>query len=442
MRRSRVHAAPDDPMRVLLREIEAELNARVQRAAGEARRSVSSPSTRALVLFRPHLRSLRSRAGTRSPCCSPASWPRYRGDAAHRDAAGRLERYPPTCRRLFARACRGQRCAGSGRLRDMAASCKRGIRPRYPGGTDPHNGYTYRRVDPPKLAALVRTAKSWGVTVNDALIAILLRALEPLAGPRPPEQAPTRDRHRIDRQPAQRFPQRSEHDLRSVPELVSRLASGARWRDAQATRARRSCRDRARKGREALSAESAGARRHGASCGGCLSPAQRTGLLRQALPGVGRDHDWSTSTRFGRRRAARLPPPEYLRAVSTGPLAPLRLCGDDGGGRAARRASRTGRPRSLPRRSTRWRRNRRMLRTTSIHDRANRRRLAICLRSIPAAAALIAGELRADARRTRREAPRRAGAAKRASLASRSTARSKTGSWRSIRSTSPPRTSR
>ena len=47
---------------------------------------------------------------------------------------------------------------------------------------DPGNGFAYRRLDPPEFAALVGAARAWGVTVNDLLLAILLRALEPFAG--------------------------------------------------------------------------------------------------------------------------------------------------------------------------------------------------------------------------------------------------------------------
>ena len=62
------------------------------------------------------------------------------------------------------------------------------MRPRYPGGTDAHNAFAYFRLEPSELAALVSTAKAWGVTVNDVLLAMLLQVLEPLAGERAPTQ--------------------------------------------------------------------------------------------------------------------------------------------------------------------------------------------------------------------------------------------------------------
>jgi hypothetical protein len=95
-----------------------------------------------------------------------------------------LLRYPATTRRLFRRFPRAT-VRGLRRIGDMAANARRSIRARYPGGTDPHNGFAYRRLDPHEFAVLLRAAKAWGVTVNDLLMAILLQALEPLVGERP-----------------------------------------------------------------------------------------------------------------------------------------------------------------------------------------------------------------------------------------------------------------
>ena len=48
-------------------------------------------------------------------------------------------------------------------------------------------------------------ARAWGVTVNDLLLAILLRALEPFAGSARAGRATARARHRVDRQSPARF---------------------------------------------------------------------------------------------------------------------------------------------------------------------------------------------------------------------------------------------
>jgi hypothetical protein len=113
----------------------------------------------------------------------------HRPDAAPPEP---LDRYPATYRRLFvrhaARALRGLRA-----LPEMVASCRRSVRPVYPRGEDPATGFAYRRLDPPQLAALVRTARAWRVSVNDLLLAILLQALDPFAG----ERTPARSRHEL-----------------------------------------------------------------------------------------------------------------------------------------------------------------------------------------------------------------------------------------------------
>jgi hypothetical protein len=98
---------------------------------------------------------------------------------------GPLSLYPRTHARLFLRhPVRFVR--GIGRLRAMAASCRRTIRPRYRTLDDLHNAFTFFTLDPPEFTALRNAAKSFGVTLNDALIALLLLAQD--------AQMPGRDR--------------------------------------------------------------------------------------------------------------------------------------------------------------------------------------------------------------------------------------------------------
>jgi len=108
---------------------------------------------------------------------------RYCGAGAEAPGAAPLGRYPPTYRRLFLRHA-WPLVRGIPRLRGLAASCRRSVRPAYPRGEDPHNGFAYRRMDAPQFAALARAAKAWGVTVNDVLLAMMLEALAPYAGER------------------------------------------------------------------------------------------------------------------------------------------------------------------------------------------------------------------------------------------------------------------
>jgi hypothetical protein len=98
---------------------------------------------------------------------------------------GTMSLYPPTHRRLLLRHplrfARGIR-----RLPAMAASCRRTIRPRYRSLEDGHNAFTFFMLEPSRYVALRAAAKAWGVTLNDALLALLLLAQD--------AQMPERDR--------------------------------------------------------------------------------------------------------------------------------------------------------------------------------------------------------------------------------------------------------
>lgn len=105
---------------------------------------------------------------------------RYAGSAST-DAPLRL--YPRTHARLFlrhplafARALR--------RLPAQIASCRRTIRPRYRRAEDGYNAFTFFRVAPERYRALRDAARAWEVTLNDALMALLLLAQEATLPPR------------------------------------------------------------------------------------------------------------------------------------------------------------------------------------------------------------------------------------------------------------------
>lgn len=94
-----------------------------------------------------------------------------------------MERYSASYRSLFfrhpwwaARAILG--------LPRMVANARRAYRPRYAQIADAHNAYTYLRLGPHQSSALLRTAKAWGVTLNELLMASLMLALSPLAAGR------------------------------------------------------------------------------------------------------------------------------------------------------------------------------------------------------------------------------------------------------------------
>ena len=245
---------------------------------------------------------------------------RYCGDKPEAPPPRLLDRYPPTYGRLFFRhaasALRGLRFMPA-----MAASCRRTVRPGYPRGADPRNGFAYRRLDSPKVTVLVNIARAWGVTVNDMLLAILLKALEPFAGDRFPAQA----RHEL----AVASIVNLRGDLRSDPNTTFGQFLSA-FRVSHPVPPGISLQQLARdvhvetahiKGRK-LYLQSLLAIAASGALWRFLSPEQRAGFYAKNYPAWGAitlvnvDALWATA-------GGRMPPPDYLRAVSTGPLAPL-----------------------------------------------------------------------------------------------------------------------
>jgi hypothetical protein len=245
-------------------------------------------------------------------------WSAYRGTAEPR--ARPLLRYPVTPRRLFRVQPRAA-VRGIRRMREMLASCRRSVRPRYPGGADPRNAFTYCRIEAHEFAALVRAAKNWGVTVNDLLMALLLQALEPIVGERPGGErrrelavaSIVNLRHDFGYDATTTFGQflssfRVAHPLPPGIDL-ERLARDIH---AETTRIKN----------ERLYLLTLIAIGAIGAVWRFLSLAQRQGFYAKNYPAWGAvtminvDALWVEA-------GGTLPPPEYLRAVSTGPLAPL-----------------------------------------------------------------------------------------------------------------------
>jgi len=88
--------------------------------------------------------------------------------------------YPPTFRRLLM-AHVGAILRGLPSLPRLALNCRLSHRPRYLCWPDPTNGFTSFRLAPAEFAAVLRTAKAWNVTLNDLLIAVMLQTVSPLA---------------------------------------------------------------------------------------------------------------------------------------------------------------------------------------------------------------------------------------------------------------------
>ena len=311
-----VHAGGAEPMQVLQREIERELN-------------TPFPHQGPLVPFRFfaieadayfHLAITYDHfiaAGDSIVVLLEGMVSAYRGGGT--TLARPLQRYPATCRRLFRHHPRAA-LRGMCRVREMVASCRRSVRPRYPGGPDPRNGFVYCRVAPPEFAALIRTTKAWGVTVNDLLMAILLQVLEPLAGNRPSKER----RHEIALASIVNLRHEFGYDDTTFGQFLSSfrvshpLPAGIPLQQL----ARDIHSETARIKSERLYLQSLLAIGANNVLWRLLSPRQRLGFYTKNYPAwaaitmVNVDALWSEA-------AATTTPSEYLRAVSTGPLAPL-----------------------------------------------------------------------------------------------------------------------
>ena len=314
-----IHAGGNDPMPVLAREIERELNRPFTRDGplDPFRFFVIDSGPRFhLGLTYDHFIA----GGDSIVVLMQEIFAGYCGSEARPDHARSRDRYPATYRRLFLRHP-GPVLRGILRVRQMAASCRRSVRPRYPGGHDPHNAFAYCRVDPPGLKALTTTAKAWGVTLNDLLMAILLQVLEPLAGMR----ATTERRRELavgsivnlrrdfGFDPATTFGQflsslRVSHPM---PRGISlqQLACDIHTETACIKR-------------EKLYLQNLMAIGASGALWRFLSREQREGFYAKNYPAWGAITMVNIDALWG-EAGGQMPPPEYLRAVSTGPLTPL-----------------------------------------------------------------------------------------------------------------------
>ncbi len=252
----------------------------------------------------------------------------YAGSSASRGAAaGRhpaidrpLDVYPDTYARLFPRFP-GCFVRGLADLPAMAASCRRSFRPPTAAGGGRHNGFESFRIDPPGFRAMSRAAAAWDVTLNDLFMAIVLQALSPLAAER------------------RRAPRRTQLAIASIMNIRGEYQPDARhtfgqflssFRIAHAVPPEVALRDLARD----VHAETARIKR------GKLYLQSLLALVVPALawPFLSDDQRdrffakhyalWAGVSAVNvnplwARAAERFPSIEYLRAVSTGPLAPL-----------------------------------------------------------------------------------------------------------------------
>jgi len=102
---------------------------------------------------------------------------RYQGKPDHTDAVPSL--YPETYRHWLLRRPGGfLRSLPS--MPRLAVSGRHYHRPRYPRGPDPTNALTHFRLDVAEFAQVIRVVLAWQVTLNDLLLAVTLLALAPV----------------------------------------------------------------------------------------------------------------------------------------------------------------------------------------------------------------------------------------------------------------------
>ena len=105
---------------------------------------------------------------------------RYANDAP---LPGKPERYPPGYTRLFAvQAVAFMR--GLASLPGLLVGWRSAIRPHVRTPGDGTNGYAHFHVDAPRTARVAAAAKRWGVTQNALLLACVLRSVAPIAAQR------------------------------------------------------------------------------------------------------------------------------------------------------------------------------------------------------------------------------------------------------------------
>lgn len=237
------------------------------------------------------------------------------------------ELYPPTFVRLFARHALSL-AAGLPHLVGILAGCRRAVRPQFPRGDDPRNGLVQHTVDGANFATLARVAAAWGVTGNELLMAILLRALSPFAAER---FAGRRNQLAIGsiinvRNDYQPGPTRVFGQFLSSCRVANAVPPGMSLRDlAQDVHAQLGRVRRQRLYLQMLVTIALAGRlwRY-------LSPVQRARFHAKNYPLMAGITPLNVNALW--REAGGGAPPRYLRAVSTGPLAPLVVAATKAGG--------------------------------------------------------------------------------------------------------------
>jgi hypothetical protein len=227
--------------------------------------------------------------------------------------------YPPTQGRLFARNL-SQLLGGLLRLPSLVRSARYTARPRYRNPRDGYNAYRLYALPAGQFGNLMRHAREWGVTLNDALLALLLDAF----GPLDPKRAFAKRRRTL--AVASIMNLRGEYgeagaaafgqflgSLRVSHPVPAGIDLAALARDVHA--------ETARVKREKLYLQTLLAMRYVAAMWPMLSADQRARFYAKTYPIWAGLSTLNVNALWPRANAA--PPPVYIRGVPTGPVAPV-----------------------------------------------------------------------------------------------------------------------
>ncbi|HSV18790.1 MAG TPA: hypothetical protein VLR71_10300 [Casimicrobiaceae bacterium] len=230
--------------------------------------------------------------------------------------------YPPTQGWLFARNV-AHVVGGLARLPALIRSARTTVRPRYRNPADGTNGYRLHVLPPPFYARLLSCSKAWGVTLNDALLALLLDAVAPFA---PKRMSASRRRALA---VASIMNLRGEYgdagaaafgqflgSLRVSHPVPEGMSFEALARDVHA--------ETSRIKREKLYLQTLLAMRYVAAVWRALSPDQRAGFYAKTYPIWAGLSALNVNALWPRPNEAAAPP-VYIRGVPTGPVAPVVL---------------------------------------------------------------------------------------------------------------------
>jgi hypothetical protein len=237
-----------------------------------------------------------------------------------------MERYSSTYRNLLLRHPLWVMRSILGLVRLVAAT-RHAYRSRYDKGQegkveDGHNAFTYLRLTSPQHDTLLATAKAWGITVSELLMASLMLALSPLAAQR------------------RREPRRNELAIASILNMRADFGAGALDALSPFLAAFRVAhqvpegigvhelatyvhKEAARIRRDHLYLQSIMALGVSALLWPWLSVSKRHGLYSKHFPAWAGMTSLNLSPIWARSACAGTARLDYLRAVPTGPLCPL-----------------------------------------------------------------------------------------------------------------------